>query len=110
MKKNNTKEIFIVLFTIAALLNLLIYRGDVKKFFSSKANESDSIKFDFHEAKRFKRIGQLPGISDYSRLPIDAESNVRAEVWALSKKSSGIAIASPTPACCLSIYIACPHV
>lgn len=48
--------------------------------------------FYFKDASNFEILGLLPGNTLYSRLPSDAENEVRPAVWKLSKNSAGISI------------------
>jgi len=48
--------------------------------------------FYFKDVSNFEILGLLPGNTLYSRLPSDAEGEVRPAVWKLSKNSAGISI------------------
>tara|TARA_R110001592_G_scaffold108704_3_gene303660 strand:+ start:41354 stop:42448 length:1095 start_codon:yes stop_codon:yes gene_type:complete len=58
----------------------------------SNSNEKNAPTFYYKKASDFEVLGILPGNKFYSRLPAEAESEVRPAVWNLSKHSSGIAI------------------
>ena len=58
----------------------------------SNSKEKEAPTFRYSDAADFEVLGLLPGNTLYSRLPSEAESEVRPAVWNLSKHSSGIAI------------------
>ncbi|MBR9776367.1 MAG: hypothetical protein GYB55_15635 [Cytophagales bacterium] len=58
----------------------------------SNSKEKEASTFRYKDAADFEVLGLLSGNTLYSRLPPEAQNEVRPAVWSLSKHSSGIAI------------------
>ncbi|TVR15310.1 MAG: hypothetical protein EA391_10975 [Balneolaceae bacterium] len=55
-------------------------------------NESKQISTVYYDASDFKLIGKLSGADGYSRLPAEAEKEVREPVWNLSQHTAGLSV------------------
>jgi lysophospholipase L1-like esterase len=73
---------------------LLSYLPSPVVFAQSSGNLVDKVDeaIIYHDASNFEILGTLPGNMSFTRLPPEAEKEVRPAVWGLSGNTSGIAI------------------
>ncbi|MDO6437441.1 SGNH/GDSL hydrolase family protein [Cyclobacterium sp. 1_MG-2023] len=86
-KQKNSLFKYFKLFVIVSLI--LIWKPSA---IASINENPPKIIISYHNATDFKIIGKVLKTPTYSRLPVQAEKEVRPAVWSLSKNSAGLAI------------------
>jgi len=83
---------FVIIFYPKLTAKFRYYRHKVHAILNENHKNTDENSIIFYDAAAFEIIGRLPNVSNYTRLPKNAEKMVKQPVWQLSKNTAGIAI------------------